>query len=44
LACAMTYLWRTTKEPSALAVPGGDFLGWLARTRRRAFTTLRNGA
>jgi hypothetical protein len=44
LACAMTYLWRATMEPSALAVPDGNFLGWLARTRRRAFATLRNGA
>ncbi|KHK92352.1 gamma-glutamylcyclotransferase family protein [Novosphingobium malaysiense] len=37
------YLWRIALPDEAEAIAGGDFLAWLRRTGRRAFSTPRNG-
>lgn len=44
LTAAQTYLWRIALPPVAPAIAGGDFPRWLRRTRRRPFSTLRNGS
>ena len=44
LVRAQVYLWRIALPPKAPAIAGGDFPEWLRRTRRRAFSTPRNGA
>jgi hypothetical protein len=41
---ARVYLWRIALPPGSPAIAGGDFLDWLRRTRRQAFSTPRNGA
>jgi gamma-glutamylcyclotransferase (GGCT)/AIG2-like uncharacterized protein YtfP len=38
-AAASVYLWRGAAPRGSLAIRGGDFLAWLDRTGRRAFTT-----
>ena len=43
-APATVYLWRIAPPPGGPVIAGGDFLEWLRRTRRRAFSTPRNGA
>ncbi|PEQ12362.1 hypothetical protein B2G71_12775 [Novosphingobium sp. PC22D] len=44
-ACtAQVYVWTAPLPEGALPVAGGDFLRWLERSGRRAFTTPRNGA
>jgi gamma-glutamylcyclotransferase (GGCT)/AIG2-like uncharacterized protein YtfP len=41
---AGVYVWHGAPPVGAIAIPGGDFLAWLARTGRSSFTTRRNGA
>lgn len=41
---AQAWAWLVPVPRGAQPVPEGDFLAWLERTRRNAFTTLRNGA
>lgn len=41
---AQVYLWRIALPAKAPAIAGGDFPDWLRRTRRRPFSTLRNGS
>lgn len=41
---AQAYLWRIGLPATALLIGSGDFLDWLRRTRRRPFSTSRNGA
>ncbi|WP_313442257.1 gamma-glutamylcyclotransferase family protein [Novosphingobium sp.] len=41
---AQVYLWRIAMPQAALPIPSGDYLSWLERTGRQAFTTPRNGA
>jgi len=43
-ARAQVYCWRVALPDGALVIRGGNYLGWLERTGRQAFTTLRNGA
>ncbi|WP_454796362.1 gamma-glutamylcyclotransferase family protein [Novosphingobium lindaniclasticum] len=38
------YLWRIELPGGSRPILGGDYLAWLERTGRRAFTTPRNGA
>ena len=40
---AQLYLWHTTLPHDVEAIADGDFLAWLRRTRRSAFSTPRNG-
>lgn len=40
---AQVYRWDTAIPCGAVPIAGGDFIGWLERTGRRAFTELRNG-
>ncbi|WP_260609957.1 gamma-glutamylcyclotransferase family protein [Sphingomonas sp. IC081] len=42
-APAQIYVWRAPQPKAAPVIRDGDYLGWLARTGRRPFTTLRNG-
>lgn len=44
LVRAQVYLWRIPLPVEAPAIAGGDFANWLLLTRRRPFSTLRNGA
>lgn len=41
---AQVYFWRAPLPEAAPVIRDGDYLGWLDRTGRQAFTTLRNGA
>ncbi len=43
-ARAQVYCWRVALPDAAPVIRDGDYLGWLERTGRKAFTTLRNGA
>lgn len=40
---AQLYLWKTALPHDEEAIADGDFLAWLRRTRRSAFSTPRNG-
>ena len=41
---AAIYLWRIALPKDAPPILSGDYLAWLKRTGRQAFTTPRNGA
>lgn len=43
-ARARAYLWRVAVPARCPVIAGGDFLAWLRRTRRRAFSATRGGA
>ncbi|MCJ2180781.1 gamma-glutamylcyclotransferase family protein [Novosphingobium album (ex Hu et al. 2023)] len=43
LVPAQVYLWRIALPPEAPAIGCGDFAGWLLQTRRRAFSSPRDG-
>lgn len=43
-ARAQVYVWRAALPEAAPVICDGNYLGWLERTGRQAFTTLRNGA
>lgn len=43
-ARAQVYLWRIALPQGSPPIQGGDYLAWLQRTGRQAFTTPRNGS